>query len=181
MPRQISDEEWNYYQGRTQVANFAESIFNDPALNKESRALVKRKYPNLDQGPYDTEVRVNERIDKLVKEREDEKKAAKDEADKSKWAKLRADTQSKYGFTDDGMKKLEELMVAENIGSYEAGALLLAQREPKSAEPTMDSQYWHHERADGFKEIAKDPEQWGRMEILNAIKRDEQRIKNGGR
>lgn len=180
MPRTITDEEYNYYLGRTQVANFAESVFNDPQLNPDARALIKKKYPNLDQGPYDTEQRVNARIDKLVEEREAEKKAAQDRADQERWSKAKTDTQKKFGFTDEGMKKLEDLMVAENIGSYEAAALLLASREPKPVESTVQSQYWNHGKTDGFKEIARDPEEWGRKELLTAVLKDEQKRKQQG-
>ena len=84
-----------------------------------------------------------------------------------------------YGFTDEGMEKLERVMVERNIGDYEAAAVLMAAKEPKTAEATYDSHYWNHNKKPGWQEIAKDTEAWGRNEILGAIHRDMVAMKNG--
>jgi hypothetical protein len=38
-----------------------------------------------------------------------------------------------------------------------------------------DSQFWHHDRQDLFKEIAADPEEWGRKEILKTLREGDRR------
>jgi hypothetical protein len=177
MPRNISDEEYAYLQQKRQTADFAESVFNDPALNNEAKALIKRKYPNLKIPDYDIEQRVNARLDEAEKERrdaEEDKRVAREEED---FKKKREDIKKSYGFTDDAMKKLEEMMVERNIGDYDAAAHFFAAKNPQVSEPTYDSSRWHHEKQDQFKEIVADPESWGRNEIMGAIRRDEQRAK----
>src|SRR5215471_2538196 len=103
MPRQISDEEWDFLQSRRQVADFVESIYNDPALSKEAKKLIKRKYPNIQIPDYDIEERIEQRFTSEKKERDEEeikkKRAAEDEDFKSK----RKSTQEEWGFTDEAM------------------------------------------------------------------------------
>ena len=179
MPRHISDEEYAYLQQRRQTADFAESVFNDPTLNNEAKALIKRKYPNMKIPDYDIEQRVNARVDEYEKARRDEIEAQRLEADDKKFHETRSSIQKRYGFTEDAMKSMEDMMVERNIGDYEAAAAYYASKNPQISEPTYDSTRWHHERNDSFKEIASDPEAWGRNEIMNAIRRDEARLKGG--
>src|SRR5580698_1927558 len=58
MPRTISDEEYKYLQDKRMTADFVESIYNDPQLNKEAKRLIKRKYPNLAIPDFDLETKV---------------------------------------------------------------------------------------------------------------------------
>jgi hypothetical protein len=179
MPRSISDEEYNFLQGRRQVADFVESIYNDPQLTREAKMLIKKKYPNLPIPDLDLEAKVDARLDAEKKERDDADSARRKAAEDEYYSRLRAKTQADYGFTDEAMTRLEKVMVERNIGDYEAAAMLMASREPKTSEPTFDSQHWQHEKQDGFADIAKDPEAWGRNEILKAMKLDEQRNRGG--
>jgi hypothetical protein len=175
--RQISEEEYAYLQNKRQTADFAESIFNDPQLNKESKALIKRKYPNMKIPDYDIEQSVNARFDEFEKSRKDDEEAKRVEAEDRKFKETRDSIQKQYGFTDDSMKQLEDMMVERNIGDYEAAASFFASKNPQISEPTWDSTRYHHEQSDDFKKIAADPEAWGRNEIMNAIRRDEQKAK----
>ena len=179
MPRQLSDEEYNFLQGRRQVADFVESIYNDPQLTREAKSLIKKKYPNLQIPDYDIENRVEQRLTKDREEREAEKaKKAREEED-ARFKKLRKETQDKYHFTDEAMTRLEQLMVDRNIGDYEAGAMLMSSKEPKASDATIDSHFYNFDKQQGFAEIAKDPEAWGRQEIMNAIRKDQDRARNG--
>ena len=181
MPRQLTDEEFNFLQGRRQVADFVESIYNDPQLNREAKALIKKKYPNLQIPDYDIETKVEARFDREKQEREEkEAKQRRDEEDE-RFRRERKATQEKHGFTDDAMGRLEQLMIDRNIGDYEAGAMLLASREPKPSSPggEFDNSRWHHEKQKGFDEIAKDPEAWGRDQIMRAIQTDQERARGG--
>jgi hypothetical protein len=62
MPRTISDEEYKYLQDKRMTADFVESIYNDPTLNKEAKRLIKRKYPNLAIPDFDLEQKVEQRF-----------------------------------------------------------------------------------------------------------------------
>ena len=177
--REIEDEEYNFLQGRKQVADFVESIYNDPALSRDAKALIKRKYPTLAIPDYDIEEKVEARFTKDKTEREEaDAKKRKEEEDK-RLDEVRAKTKKDYGFTDDAMKRLEDMMIERNIGDYDVAASYMASKEVKTSEPTYDSSHWHHEKAPGFAEIAKDPEAWGRNEIMGALHRDAQRARNG--
>jgi hypothetical protein len=177
MPREITDEEYNYLRGRQQVADFVESIYNDPTLNKEAKALIKRKYPDIQIPDYDIEERVNKRFNDEKEEREKERKAVKDAEDDKRYQESRSRVQKEYGFTDDAMKDLEKFMVEKNVGDYDVAATYHATKNPKPSEADTSDGLWHHKDAEGFKDIAADPEGWARKEIIGALRRDEQRNK----
>ena len=62
MPRQVSDEEYAFLQNKRMTADFVESIYNDPKLNKEAKRLIKSKYPNLPIPDYDMEQQMERRL-----------------------------------------------------------------------------------------------------------------------
>jgi hypothetical protein len=177
MPRTISDEEYNFLTNKRMTADFVESIYNDPVLNKEAKRLIKKKYPNLAIPDYDLEQKVEQRFsaEDERKQKEASDRAAK--ADRDAWAASRSKVQKQYGFTDEGMKDLEQWMHEKAVADHEVAAEYRASKNPQTSSPTYDSQFWHHEKANDFAEIAKDPEAWGRKEILGAIYRDEDRAR----
>ena len=67
------------------------------------------------------------------------------------------------------------------IGDYEAAAMVLASKEPKPVNGKYDGQFWNHSKKEGFAEIAKDPEGWGREQLMGAIQRDLERTNANGR
>lgn len=178
MPRQIEDREYNFLQGRRQVADFVESIWNDPQLNMEAKALIKKKYPNLAIPEYDLEQRVTQRLNEERQAREQVEVERKQVEDQRKFDELRSKTQKDYGFTDDAMKDMEKMMVERNIGDYEVAAEYVASKKPKPSESTYQDQYWHHEKQPGWGEITKDPEGWARGEILKTLYDQQQRNRN---
>lgn len=178
MPREISDQEYAYLQNRRQVADFVESIYQDPTLNKEAKALIKKKYPNLQIQDFDLEQKFEKRLDDEQKKREQREQAERQKQEDALYAQQRKDTQDRYGFTDDAMKKLEDLMVEKNIGNYDVAAQYMASKETKTSDAGYDETRWHHERQPGWADIAKDPEAWGRDEIMKSLRADQERAKN---
>ena len=179
MPRELTDEEFAYLQGRRQVADFVESIYQDPKLNREAKALIKKKYPQLQIPDYDLEQRVTNTFAQEKKKRDDEEAAKKQKADEEKWAEQRKKARETYGFTEEGFKKVEDLMIEKNIPDYDVAASYVAAREPKAS----DAEYgntWDFSKKEIFKEISNDPEDWARRELLKAARIDEQRLKGRG-
>jgi hypothetical protein len=179
MPREVTDEEYNFLQGRRQVADFVESIYNDPQLAKEAKALIKRKYPQVQIPDYDIEERVTQKIDEDRKARENERKAAKEAEQEKHFQQTRSRVQQDYGFTDDAMKDLEKFMVEKGVGDYEVAASYQASKNPKQSEANYSDGLWNHQKQDGFAEIAKDPEGWARNELLGAMRRDQDKMRGG--
>jgi len=177
MPREISDEEYNFLQGRRQVADFVEPLYNHPQLGKEAKRLIKKMYPQVKIPDYDLEETITQRFDAEKKARDDERAAEEQRKQDENWKKVRAATQKEYGFSEEAMTRLEDFMVKNNVGSYEVAASYLAAKDPKTSEPEFDAGHWHHERIEGFKEMAKDPEAFARNEIIQAIYRDERRAR----
>lgn len=177
MPRTLSDEEYAFLQNKRMTADFVESIYNDPQLNKEAKRLIKRKYPNMPIPDFDME----ERLDARLKSEDDAKRKQETDAqtarDADAWKTSREKVKADYGFTDDGLKELETWMQDHAVADHEVAASYRASKNPKTTEPTYDSQFWHHEKADNFAEIAKEPEAWARREILGAIQRDAERAR----
>lgn len=177
MPRTISDAEDAHLQNRKQVADFVESIYNDPTLSREAKALIKKKYPAIQIPDYDLMNTVEQRFAQDKQEREQEARERREAEEQREYEQTRGSTQKKYGFTDEAMNDLEKFMVERNIGDYEVAATYRATQNPKTSEAIMDDQRWNHTKQEGFKEIAADPEGWGKMEIMKALHNDSERNK----
>lgn len=178
MPRQVSDEEYAFLQNKRLTADFVESIYNDPQLNKEAKRLIKRKYPSLSIPDLDIEDKVEARFsaDKEAKAKAEREAAQK--RDQDAWDASRAKVKADYGFTDEGLTDLEKWMQEHAVADHEVAASYRASKNPKTSEPAdYDRQFWRHEKADNFKEISADPEAWARREILGAINRDAERAR----
>ena len=80
MPRTLTDQQFAAYEQKRYTADLAESLFNDPQLGNEAKALIKKKYPNLKIEDYDLEQRVNQRFDAERQEREDTERAKSETA-----------------------------------------------------------------------------------------------------
>jgi hypothetical protein len=179
MPRTISDEEYKFLQDKRMTADFVEGIYNDPQLNKEAKRLIKKKYPNLAIPDYDMEQKIEQRFSAADQAKAKEAADARAKADRDAWNASRAKVQKQYGFTDEGLADLEKWMHEKAVADHEVAAEYRAQKNPQTSSPTYDSQFWRHDKAPDFAEIAKDPEAWGRKEIIGAINRDEERARSG--
>ena len=104
MPRQISDQEYAFLQGKRGVADFVESIYNDPVLGKDAKALIKRKYPQVSIPDFDIENRLINHLSADRKQREEAEQKKATEAQDAKIKETREKVQKEYGFTDDAMK-----------------------------------------------------------------------------
>ena len=173
MPRTISDEEYQFLTNKRMTADFVESIYNDPVLNREAKALIKKKFPNLAIPDFDLENKVEARLSAAEQAKAKEAADAAAARDRDAWNRSRAKVQKEYGFTDEGMKDLEQWMHDKAVADHEVAAEYRASKNPQTSSPTYDAQFWHHEKAPDFVEITKDPEAWGRKEILSAIYKDE--------
>jgi hypothetical protein len=180
MPREISDDEYTFLQGKRQIADFIETIYNDPALNREAKALIKKKYPQMQIPDYDIEERVEARFAAEKKQRDDAADAERQQREQQDWQDKRAATQKQYGFTEEAMADLEKMMVERNIGDYEVAAQFKASKDPRPSEADMGSFRWDHEKQPGFADIAKDPEGWARKELMTAMRVDADRERGRG-
>lgn len=181
MPRTISDEEYNYLHNCRQVVDLVSPVYNDAQLGKEARRLLKRKYPTLPIPELDMEDRFDEQEKKLAaaeKKRVDEEAEKTAASERERYKADREATRKKYGFTDDAMGRLDKLMQDRLVADYDVAGSYLASQEPKPSEVTYDSTRWHHERADNFAEISRDPEAWARDELMKAFQADTARSRN---
>lgn len=177
MPRQISDEEDAVYRQQANIVKFIESIYNDPQLNREAKALIKKKYPTLQIPDYDIMSEVDRRFAEERQQRDAAENEKRQKAEQERFENQRGQTKQKYGFTDEAMTDLEKFMVEHNVGDYEVAATYHAVKNPKPSEATFDDQRWNHSKQEGFAEIAKDPEAWGKAEIMKALHNDQERAK----
>lgn len=177
MPRTITDAEDQQIQQDRNLVQFINSIYNDPQLNREAKALIKKKYPNINIPDYDILQQVETRLNAEREERETRERERQEQEETRKFDETRSSVQKKYGFTDEGMQDLEKFMVDNNVGSYEVAASYRASQNPMPSAATFDDNRWNHNKQEGFAEIAKDPEGWGRAEIIKALRNDQERAK----
>jgi len=178
MPRQISDEEYAFLHGKRHVADFVEGIYNDPRWNKSAKRLIKQAYPNLPIPDLDLEDKLERELQADRKKKSDEEEAARRKSEDERWQGQRKKVQQDYGFTDEGMGELEKFMQEKGVGDYEVAAGYRAAKNPPVMKDGWDDSRWNHEKRDGFKEIAADPEGWGRGEIINSIRNAQMRGQN---
>jgi hypothetical protein len=172
---QISDQEYQGLLAKAQVADFVQPVYDNPKLSNRAKALLKEQYPHLQIPDFDMRQEMEGRFAAEDKRRADEEEKKKRDEEDAAWRAERKKVQDQYGFSDEKMGQMDKMMYERQIGNYEDAAALTAMREPKVSEPTYDSHFWRHERQDNFAEIAKDPEGWGRAEIMKALQADQRR------
>lgn len=173
MPREISDEEYNFLQQRRQIADFVEPIYQHPKWGREAKRLIKQVYPQVNIPDYDITEQVDQRFEAEKKERQEAETARKHQEEDDAWRKERARVKDEYKFTDEGLQRLEKFMIDNKVGSYEVAASYMAAKEPKPIEATYDQHFWNHDKQEDFQKIAADPEKYAFNEIVQAIHRDE--------
>lgn len=180
MPREISDEEYNFLQSRRVTADFVESIYNNPKLNGKAKALIKEAYPQLEIPPDSQDVRreIDARFAAEAHARQQAETQAREKAEDEAWKTARAKAQKDSGLTDEGMNDIDKWMLENRVGNYEVALRERAHRMPRPVEAYQD-QYWRHEQTPGWNEIAKDPEKWANKEILEAIYRGQDQLRRG--
>ena len=177
MPRTVSDDEYRYLQDRRMTADFVESIYNDPALNKEAKRLIKKKYPQLPIPDLDMEDKLEQRLSAEDQKKQRVEQEAKAKRDQEAWNSSRAKAKKEYSLTDEGLTDLEKWMEEHAVADHEVAASYRHSKNPPTSDVTYEQQYWRHDKQDNFKEISADPEAWARREILGAINRDSERAR----
>lgn len=172
--RRLSQEETN-----RQIAEAAATVWNHPEEGARAKEIWKKVFPDSQIPEFDLEQRVNARFAQEKEERERTEKERRDREQDERIAAKRKETQDAFNYTDDEMKRLEELMVERNIGDYEVAATYMGSRNPRVSDGTAeyDSGFWNHEKQDIFKEIVADPEAYGRREILKTLREQDRKTR----
>lgn len=181
MPRELTDQEWAQVQAELQVARTARQLWNHPQLGAEAKALLKRAHPDVEIPDHDIRQEIKAEFAKRDQQQQAEREAERHTKEDEYWRGQREKVKKEYGFTDDGIKDLEKFMLEKNVGDYEVAATYHAAKNPKASEPSgYKDPYWNHGKSDAFREIAKDPEEWGRSELIKALHNDQQRNRQNG-
>lgn len=178
MPRTLTDAELAQYERDQQTLRVIQSVWDDPSLNREAKALLKKKFPNVQIPDYDIMQQVDQRFAQEREERERRESERRQQEEEAQYNEKRSATQKKYGYTEEGMTDLEKFMLERNIGDYEVAASYHTAQNPKPSDAAIDDMRWNHSKQEGFKEIVADPEAWGRAEIMKALHNDQERAKN---
>lgn len=182
MPRELSDAELAAWQEDRNIANAARSIWDDPKLGPEARALLKKKNPGMQIPDYDIRTEMRDGFAAMEQRMQAERDAEKQKREDDHWQGERARVKKEHNLNDDELKDLEKMMLEKNIGDYDVAATYRASKMPKPSDPLSSGYkdpYWNHGKSDTFREIAKDPEEWGRSEIIRAINNDQNRQRGG--
>lgn len=174
MPREISDEEYNWLQNRRQVADLADSLWNDPILGREAKALLKKKMPNVQIPDHDIRAEVQEEFRVRDQRDHEAREAFRVAQEDAYWKNERDRVKKENNYNDDEIKDLEKFMVENNVGSYEVASAYRKSKMPKPSEPTtVRDPFWNIGKSDTFKEIAKDPEAWGQGELMKVLNKQQ--------
>jgi hypothetical protein len=177
---EITEEQLRVLTESHQVAQAARKLWEDPRTSERSKALFKEVFPEANIPDHDIRTEVRAEFAKRDQKQQEEREAERVARDDAYWRGERKKTQDAYGMTEEAMTEMEKWMYENNVGSYEVAATYHAAKNPKPSEPSAGGHrdpYWNHGKSDLFKEIAKDPEEWGRNEIMNALRSDQNRNK----
>jgi len=181
MPVTLTDEQvaairaqTEVWQRKAAIADRATNIWNDPRWSDRAKALWKEAYPEEPITDYDLEQRVNARFEQERKTREEEREKER-QADYDKQIATGRDRAKQRGFTAEAVERMEKMMVEKGIRDYDDAMDLMAAREPRPADEIGNSgHFWNHDKQEEWKEVAKDPEQWGFEQIRRAVVADAQ-------
>jgi len=143
---------------------------------KDQLKLIKQVDPDLPIPEVDAE----DRVMAVVKQQEDQIKALKEERDHDKVIagikEHRETIKSKYKLDDEGLKKVEQLMVDKKIGDHDTAAEFIANNN-KLATPTVAEAGFRQVKMPSDEALLKDPIGWARNEAhaeidrLNGVRR----------
>ena len=168
---------------------FHKSLYDDGSVGMDFRKLIKKKYPNAvipeldalvkaEEIGADLSKKTGETTDAAMKKIDDflAKEAKKEEDRQVADFEGRINTRAKErGYTEDGTKKLLELMKERNIPNPEDAAVIFEARQPKAkAAPRQFSSRMDFISADDkdddkFKQLMADPEQYMMDEMMAAL------------
>lgn len=179
MPITLTDEQAQKVRDRLAlgdraipIAEGATRLWNHKELGNDAKALWKKAFPEDEIQGFDTEQRVVAELAKLRQELAEEKKKNEEKAQDDDLASRRKALKDKRGYSDEDVEKLEKTMVERGISHHEDAADLMAARSPAPSEgdASYDRHFWRHDQAPQYKEIASDPEGYGRREILKTLR-----------
>ena len=180
MPTTLSDDQVRQLQAELAAGRKAKQTEDIvlPLLNgqygDEARALLKKAYPDMPMGEYDTKREVFARLDQEKAEREKRERDVEQSTADDRIAAERKATQEEFSYTDEGMKEVEKFMLDNHVANYEVAGEYLASKRPKASDGSSDvnRHRWNHGRSEEWKEISKDPEKWMEDNLMAAIQRD---------
>ena len=117
MPVTLTDEqiatlraERERWQRDRAIADASTEIWNHQQWGDEAKALWKKAFPDARIDGFDTEQRINARLDKERQEREEREAQARQKAEDDEWKSRRQATKEKHNLTDDAMERLEVML-----------------------------------------------------------------------
>jgi len=168
---------------------FHKSLYDDAAVGMDFRKLIRKRYPQASIPELDALVKAEEAGTSIEKKFEELSKGATEKIDKflSDRQKEQDDAavaayQARFdamvkdrGYTEEGQKKLIELMKTKGIREPEDAAIIFETMQPKvKAAPKQFSSRMAFVSPDGkddesFKELMNDPDQWMGDQLMTAI------------
>jgi hypothetical protein len=183
MPQQLSDADYYRLLSNAQKGQFSQEVWDradQMKIGNELREIIKKTHPGVPHPGYDEEKRVNERIDKLEKDRADREKKAADDAEDKRWNDELKSVKERHKYSDDEMKKLDKYMRDHKIYEPEAAALYMNRKEPRMTGPDdSDGRFMNYQKQSDWDDIAKEPAKWLEKQIYGVYKQQEDASRNG--
>lgn len=182
---EIDENELAQYKALS--GEITKAMANPEARRKVQEALKitdpNRVIPELDAAKPLQEAlnKVDERISlldkKLLEDAAAREAAEKVTALKAKWESGRAELRAE-GYTEDGIKKIEELMEKEGIANHKAGAAYFDRLNPPeipvapqdSGFDMLTKPFTQGEDEASRKALFENPDQWAAGEVANTLK-----------
>ena len=168
---------------------FHKSLYDDNSVGMEFRKLIRKKYPqasipeldaleaaeksgsSIEKKFEELSKGATEKIDKFLSDRQKEQDDAAVAAYQARFDKMVKDR----GYTEEGQKKLIELMKTKGIREPEDAAIIFETMQPKvKTAPKQFSSRMAFVSPDGkedesFKQLMGDTDQWFGDEFANAL------------
>ena len=132
---EIDDKLLREYEGAYKIAS---ALFANPETKDMVSAALKKLNPKAPLPEYELKSEMNDKLTKLQEKLDGFMKKQSEDSELDKYQKDFAGAAEKYGITEDGQKKMLDLMKERQIRDPEAGALLFNSLNPPQ-EPLTSS------------------------------------------
>jgi hypothetical protein len=171
-----------------------QALHGDAATSLQFKKLVKSKFPNWSDPELDAAEKIAAareevskgaseeitEVKKMLQEIRDERKKEQEDNKVGKFKEKIEEVRQSYGYTEEGMQKVLELMDQRGITDPEDAAIIFEKRQPKQpAEHKPYSSRMAFVQANGkedqsFKNLMADPDQWMEDEFRNILRENVQ-------
>lgn len=168
---EVSDADLTKLKG---IFALHEALYTDGETGMELRRLIKKKFPKASIPEIDVLEAAKPQLEELVnvrKELDGLKKKLSDDAADGTFNKALRNARKEFHLTDEGIEKVKEIMVKNQIADPRAAAALFTHDKPLPPASGLQPSGWNlfngstKDEQESMKQLLDDPDAWLEQQI----------------